>query len=86
MSYAYSGPYDVLKRVQEEEGFKAHFRGNMTNFLNFFPRYFSVQVLHPIIKDQINGFVGVNQMALDGAVAFFTGLSNIVLTHPLDVM
>ena len=56
------------------------------NVINFLPRYFSTQVIHPIIRDQINGFVGVPQYALDASIAFFTGLSNLVLAYPLEVM
>lgn len=54
--------------------------------MNFFPRYLSVNVLHPIIKEQLKILLASNLDAADAAIAFTTGLSNILFTSPLDVM
>mmetsp|Transcript_32885 Transcript_32885/g.49626 ORF Transcript_32885/g.49626 Transcript_32885/m.49626 type:complete len:305 (-) Transcript_32885:114-1028(-) len=84
----YNGIVDCFRRVSEEQGFKAFWRGNLTNVI----RYFPTQAFNFAFKDSIKDFFPKADKQTQFGKFFLTnlisgglaGAGSLLLVYPLD--
>jgi len=84
----YKGIIDCFRRVSEEQGIKAFWRGNLTNIIRYFPTQAfnfafkdSIKGMFPKVdkKTQFGNFFAIN--LLSGGLA---GAGSLLIVYPLD--
>ena len=81
----YKSIRDTFKKIIEEEGYKALYKGNIYNVLLYFPIQSVNFAIKPVIKNYLRGnFFNQNKFALDLLTGSLTGTITSIIFQPFE--